>query len=61
MLVLKRHKRERIILEVAGEEIVIEVCDVGGSSWARLGVEASDAVRIWREEIRPGKHERRPA
>lgn len=50
MLVLKRRLRERIIITVKGERIVIEVNELG-PGFVRLGIEAAREHTIHREEI----------
>lgn len=51
MLVLSRKKGERIII---GENIVITVVEIGQGR-VRLGFEAPQDVKIWREELLPEK------
>jgi sRNA-binding carbon storage regulator CsrA len=59
--VLKRGSGEKIILTLPdGSEIEIMVTDTG-HGWARIGIAADEGVRIWREEIAPGRRERRLA
>jgi carbon storage regulator CsrA len=51
MLVLKRNVHERIVIRVNGvTDIIVELAAVQGQS-ARIGIEAPNTVRIWREEV----------
>lgn len=47
MLIITRRPGEKIML---GEDVVIEVVEVSGSS-VRLGIQAPKAVPVYREEI----------
>ena len=47
MLIITRRPGERIML---GDDVVIEVMDVSGSS-VRLGIQAPKSVPVYREEI----------
>jgi carbon storage regulator len=49
MLVLKRRVGERLFI---GDDIVVAVTEVRGSSYVRLGVTAPAGVRVDREEVR---------
>lgn len=50
MLTLSRKERQRVVLDVAGERIEIEVVQVVGGT-CRLGFTAGPAVRIVRAEL----------
>ena len=48
MLILTRHRNESIIID---DDIRISVLDDNHHGEVKLGIEAPDDVRIWREEI----------
>ena len=48
MLVLSRHKNERLFI---GDDITIVVTDIRGDK-VRLGIEAPEHVKILREEVK---------
>jgi carbon storage regulator len=52
MLVLSRKAGERICI---GNDISVEVVRIGPST-VRLGIEAPDAVNIWRSELTAERH-----
>lgn len=47
MLIITRRRGEKIVL---GDEVVIEVIEVSGSS-VRIGIEAPRSLAVYREEI----------
>lgn len=47
MLIITRRPGEKVML---GDDIVVEVMDVSGSS-VRIGIDAPRSVRVFREEI----------
>ena len=47
MLIITRRPGEKVML---GDDIVIEVIEVSGSS-VRIGIDAPKAVRVYREEL----------
>lgn len=51
MLLLRRHERQRIIIEVAGKKIWVEVRDIQPKQ-VQLAFTADKDVEIWREELR---------
>ena len=53
MLVLSRKRNERFVVSVAGYTINIELLDVRGNK-VRLGIDASQDVRVHRDEIWQG-------
>lgn len=48
MLVLSRHKNERILI---GDDIVVTVVEVRDGDKVRLGIDAPKDVKIVREEV----------
>jgi carbon storage regulator len=50
MLVLSRKCRERIVVDLNGETVTIEVLQIKGGR-VRIGVDAPDHVAIHREEL----------
>jgi carbon storage regulator len=50
MLVLSRKCSERIVVDLNGETVTIEVLKIKGSR-VRIGVDAPDQVAIYREEL----------
>ena len=70
MLLIGRYIGERIIIRVGNEEIVITALAIAttGKNWSKdehgglkIGLDASENVKIYREEIDPGRadHENR--
>jgi sRNA-binding carbon storage regulator CsrA len=54
MLVLKRKRREKIVVRTkSGDEIVIVVAECTAQH-ASIGIQADRDVEIWREELDPG-------
>lgn len=53
VLVISRKKMESVILTVGGEVIEVKVMDNTTSNQVRLGITASPAVAVYREEICP--------
>ena len=51
MLCLRRRERQRIIIEIAGRKILVEVIQIGEQR-VQLGFTADKDVQIWREELR---------
>ena len=55
MLVLSRNTNERIYLKVPpGDnpvQVTLVVCNVSNTGTVRLGIEAPEAVRIYRDDI----------
>jgi carbon storage regulator len=63
MLVLNRHKKERIIVNLGDKQLVFEIIDVRGNN-VRIGITAPPEFRVDREEIyqsRMQEHGRSPA
>lgn len=52
MLVLSRKKEERIVIEINGQLIVLQVVGLNPGT-ARLGIDAPQNAQIYREEIMP--------
>lgn len=50
MLVLTRRRDEAIIIDHDGQRIRILIGDVSGKK-VRIGIEAPESTRIWREEL----------
>ena len=50
MLVLSRKRGERILADVAGTPVWFTVVDIRGDK-VRIGIEASQEVKILREEV----------
>lgn len=50
MLLLRRRERQRIIIEVEGRKILVEVVQIRKES-VQLGFVADKDVEIWREEL----------
>ena len=52
MLVLSRKRGERIVARLPDDrEIVVTLVEIRGSDKVRLGFDAPEDVRIWREEL----------
>lgn len=55
MLVLSRNSNERIYLKVPPSEMPVQVtvlvCNVSNSGTVRLGIDAPENVRIYRDDI----------
>lgn len=51
MLVLTRKVGEKVIIQVGGEQITVQVVEIQGKSGVRLGFDAPDDVDIDREEL----------
>lgn len=48
MLVISRHVREKVLI---GDDIFVQILEIKGNNTVRLGIEAPDDVKIFREEI----------
>jgi carbon storage regulator len=57
MLVISRSVGQRIFV---GEEIVVTILEVAGSS-VRVGIDAPREVAVYREEIRPDDLDTKPS
>lgn len=51
MLVLTRHVNQSVIITIAGHEVKVVLLDTPRDGKARLGFEADESVKVYREEL----------
>ena len=56
MLVLSRKTGEKIVIGEGKDQVIIEVVVIKGNH-VRLGIEAGDHIRVWRQELYQHLHD----